>query len=90
MPVVVQTALFVDTHELLRQFVRDQTRGPNTEQIDRARLPKTPRASLQAGVIERSRRRLDRALVAFHHLPHDTFDAVIHGDVLEGYVFLVT
>ena len=36
MPVVVQMALFVDTHELLRQVVRDQTRSTNTEQIDRA------------------------------------------------------
>lgn len=90
MPVVVQMALFVDTHELLRQVVRDQTRSTNTEQIDRACPLKTGRASLQDGVIERSRRRLDRAHVAFHHLPHDAFDAVIHGDVLESYVFLVT
>lgn len=90
MPVVVQMALFVDTHELLRQIVRDQTRGTDTEQIDRACPLKMGRASLQDGVIEGSRRRHDRAHVAFHHLPHDTFDAVVHGDVLEGNVFLVT
>lgn len=38
MPVVVQMALFVNTHELLRQIVRNQTRGTDTEQIDR-RVP---------------------------------------------------
>ena len=74
----------------LRQIVRDQTRGTDTEQIDRTCPLKIGRTSLQDGVIERSRRRFDRAHVAFHHLPHDTFDAVIHGDVLEGNVFLVT
>ena len=89
-PVIVQMALFVDTHELLRQIVRNQTRGTDTKQIDRARPLKIGRASLQDGVIERSRCRFDRSYVAFHHLPHDTLDTVIHGDVLEGNVFLVT
>ena len=88
-PVIVQMAFLVDTHELLCQIVCNQARSTNTEQIDHARPLKIGCTSFQNGVIECSRRRLDRAHVAFHHLPHDTFDAVIHGDVLEGNVLSV-
>ena len=86
MPIAVRMALLVDAHELRFEVTADKLGLPYPKQVDSPGRKHARRTDLENIQGNKSGRRLQRADVASHHLPHNLLEPVFFRDVLEHHL----